>query len=267
MDQSGHIFVRELSYAKRIRDPHPHFSLIRDARRLASGKSMHCVVTSVFLPDLCKVVECPEEVMARDPFTLTVELRDQFGLVSPATTHLHFVFKRGEEPDTSRRMPFNSETDMPYMSEYKCVPDAKTVVVSMTPMLHGTFQMHVFINEGELLNSPVRLVVTPTPEQQQQSEEEELARLAALEARKVRELTNKQKEEEKAAALKQAEEEAARRKADTSKRAQEALKSQRERDQLEKKRAEEERKAKMELKTGGGFDLDKAKSAKRGKRK
>jgi len=265
-DQSGHVFIRELAYAKRIRDPNPHFSSLLDVRKLASGKSMHCVVTSVFLPELCKVAECPEEAVSKEPFMMTIELRDQFGLVSPANTHMHFVYKQ-EETESDRRIPYNTISDIPFSSEYKAVPQTKTVVIAMTPLGYGQLCLHVYINEGEVMNSPVRIVVRPSPEEMQQAQEEEELRRAEMEARARSQNSARKTEEEKAEAKRLAEEEASKRRSETSKRAQDALKSQRERDAQEKKRQEEERKARLDIKTGGGFDLDKAKSADRRKRK
>lgn len=265
-DQAGHIYMRELAYAKRIRDPHPHFSSIADIRKLASGKSMQCVVTSVFLPELCKIAEYPEEAVSGEPFMMTIELRDQFGLVSPPTTHLHFVYKK-EDIVSDTRVPFTSSSDISYTSEYKAVPETKTVVVAMTPMGYGQMSLHVYINEGEVMNSPARINILPSPEEAKRGEEDEEMRRLEMEARMRAMESARKAEAEKAAAQQMAEEEAAKRRNETSKRAQEALKSQRDRDAQEKKRLEEERKARLDLKTGGGFDLDKARSSDKRKRK
>jgi hypothetical protein len=227
---------------------------------------MHCVVTSVFLPELCKIAECPEDAVSKEPFMLTLELRDQFGLVSPATTHIHFIYKK-EETESDSRVPYNSYSDIPYSSEYRPVPETKTVVIVMTPLGYGQLCLHVYVNEGEVMNSPVRIVVRPSPDEMQKAQEEEELRRLEMEARAKSQKSARQIDEAKAEEKRLAEEEAAKRRTDTSKRAQEALKTQRERDAQEKKRTDEERKARLEMKTGGGFDLDKAKSADRRKRK
>lgn len=256
-DLNGNFYVWEWNFSRRLRIAHDSFSSLSNIRRMAAGKSMQHLVESILQPEKTVLISCDRECYGNTPLLVSMQLFDQFGPVRYENTDISFVIKRDyiKERDVKSADP----SFYPILFEESPSIDTNNFTVKIDGI--GDIYLHIFINKLQLKDCPIPIKINPTPQQEellkQQQEQERLEkeRQELLEAKRIA------MEEEKRREKAYKEELNSKKKLDTDRRAREALKSHREKRTREKKVKEEEKKRRAEISVGGGFDLNKLKSA------
>lgn len=256
-DLNGDFYIWEWNYSRRLRTAHESFSSLTNIRRMAAGKSMQHLVEGIIQPEKTVLISCDTECYGNTPFTLSMQLFDQFGPIKYQNPNISLIVKRDFIQDRDIKPTDSSFYPISFQESTSLDTNNYTILINGI----GEIYLHIFIHHQQLKESPIRIILNPTPEQeellQQQQEQERLEkeRQELLEAKRIA------MEEEKRREKVYKEEQEKKKKLDTDRRAREALKSHRERREQEKKSKEAEKKRRAEIQTGGGFDLNKLKTA------
>lgn len=240
------VYIWDIKFARRFKRTHEDYSALNNVRQIALGRSMHLFVMGFLIPQLTQVVSCPSTCRSGELFTVELQLFDQFGPAFYRSPNISILFSKDENK------PSNS-----VISYQLSIIDSPTIL-QIVPFAFGSFFLHILINGSHLQTCP-QIKVLPT------EDELEAAKLAdeakELEKQKEKEKIEKaaKAEADKKKSAQAAEELNKKKKEETDKRAADALKSHRAKQEKEKEDKERERKQKLELKTGGGYDLNKRK--------
>lgn len=241
-------YVWEWSVSKRFKKAQENYQKMINIRNLALGRSMQIFLQGVLIPQLTQVISCPAVVPSREPFTVEIQLFDQFGPVDYKSPSVSLYFSIEKTKQKASDIEFDLK-----------IFEGSTTVLEITPKKYGKYWMHILINESEI-NDLKFLDITPTQDELDQKMQEEEKKIKKIENEKEKNEKNSKIEIEKKKALEIQEENARKKKEETDKRAQVALKSHREKQEKERELEEKERKQKLEMKTGGGYDLKKKKA-------
>lgn len=197
------------------------------------------LVKKVAIPQLTQIIQFPKLAYCGVSFAFTLALHDQY--------------KTSFIPDISITLAFTkiktqSENEIEYNLEY--IDDGEdNTIVKVTAFNHGEYWVHIFVQNQEIMSSPMMIKIHPSP-----AEDQLLSEIANV--HKIEEIIHKKKVERisrRQEARIQAEEDREKKMERTRKRAQEALRNfleNKERDLVQK---EVEKNLKMKDKTKGAY--------------
>lgn len=240
------IYVWELNFSRRFKKSQEDYRAVNNVREIALGRSMQIFVQGVLIPQRTLLVSCPSTAQSGEAFTVELQLSDQFGPVALADAPIQLMFSATNEKPAQSSIPFSLSVQV------------NPTTLHITPQGFGTLFLHIFV-AGSVLPNPPKLSITPSEDDLALSEALESARLQESLKEKERQDKQQKSEMEKKKSQQQAEELNKKKKEETDKRASDALKSHRAKQDKEREDKERERKQKLELKTGGGYDLNKKK--------
>lgn len=208
---------------------------------------MHHLLQSVLIPQMTEIISCPDSVPSNETFAVTLQLYDQFGPINFKLPHITVYFTK----DKNRASKSAIECQVK-------VNDQLGTRLEITPQGFGKLWLHVLINDCEI---PQTAFIDIVPSADELVTARMMEEMRAKEESKEKEKQEKlaKAELEKKKAMDALEEANRRKKEETEKRAQESLKSHRAKQDKEREDKERERKQKLEMKTGGGYDLNKRK--------
>jgi hypothetical protein len=240
------IYIWDIKFARRFKRTHEDYRALHNVRQIALGRSMHLFVEGVLIPQMTQVVACPKTSRSGEPFSVQLQLFDQFGPVEYKAPPISILFSKDEQK------PSNSS-----ISYQLSVSDTPTTL-QIVPLGFGSFYLHILINSSPI-PSPPQIQVLASEDELESARQVESLRQQEAQKEKERQEKQAKLESEKKKSQQALEEQNKKKKEETDKRAAETLKSHRLKQEKEKEEKERERKQKLEMKTGGGYDLNKRK--------